>query len=96
MPVTLELAGAGDGCAAPRRLRAMPAMFDTKGLTVEQHFATSVDGTQVPYFVIARAGLARDGSHPTLLDAYGGFEISMTPGYSVRPHLVPSKADATS
>jgi prolyl oligopeptidase len=48
---------------------------------VEQHFATSKDGTKVPYFQIARAELALDGSHPTLLYGYGGFEISLTPDY---------------
>ena len=81
-PQTLELASAASGCAAPEALKAMPAMFDADGLVVEQHFATSKDGTKVPFFVIMREGLARDGSHATLLDAYGGFEISMLPGYS--------------
>ena len=49
---------------------------------MEQHFATSKDGTKVPYFVMKREGLAADGGNPTLLDAYGGFEISMLPYYS--------------
>mmetsp|Transcript_28977 Transcript_28977/g.86509 ORF Transcript_28977/g.86509 Transcript_28977/m.86509 type:complete len:731 (+) Transcript_28977:258-2450(+) len=57
-------------------------LFDAAGLTVEQHFATSKDGTKVPYFVQRRADCPLDGSTPTLLDAYGGFEISMTPHYS--------------
>ncbi|MDQ3401941.1 MAG: prolyl oligopeptidase family serine peptidase [Actinomycetota bacterium] len=59
-------------------LKQAPTFFDTDGLTVEQHFATSDDGTQVPYFVVS--GPRTDG--PTLLYGYGGFEVSLTPGYS--------------
>ncbi|MGQ0838709.1 prolyl oligopeptidase family serine peptidase [Actinokineospora sp.] len=59
-------------------LRQAPAFFDAEGLTVEQHFATSDDGTRVPYFVVAKPNV--DG--PTLLYGYGGFEVSLTPGYS--------------
>jgi prolyl oligopeptidase len=62
-------------------LKQSPAYFDAKGLVVEQHFATSADGTKVPYFQISRDNLALDGSHPTLLYGYGGFEISLTPEY---------------
>jgi len=57
-------------------------MFDADGLIVEQRFATSKDGTEIPYFVMRRKDVVMDGSNPVLLDAYGGFEISMTPGYS--------------
>ena len=63
-------------------LKANPAKYDSEGLTVDQHFATSADGTKIPYFVIRRADIELDGSNPTLVDAYGGFEISMTPSYS--------------
>jgi prolyl oligopeptidase len=45
-------------------------------------FYRSKDGTRVPIFVTARKGLARDGSHPTLLYAYGGFDANITPFYS--------------
>jgi prolyl oligopeptidase len=68
--------------AAPEKLKEQPAFFDASGLEVSQHFATSKDGTRVPYFQVAAKGMALDGSHPTLLYGYGGFEISMTPGYS--------------
>lgn len=51
------------------------------GLTTEQFFATSEDGTQVPYFLVRRAALPLDNSTPTLLYGYGGFEISLTPEY---------------
>ncbi|MFC7479372.1 prolyl oligopeptidase family serine peptidase [Luedemannella flava] len=47
-------------------------------MTVAQHFATSADGTRVPYFVVDSG----PGPAPTLLTAYGGFEISLTPHYS--------------
>ncbi|MEU3609485.1 prolyl oligopeptidase family serine peptidase [Streptomyces sp. NPDC035033] len=63
-------------------LRQAPARFDTTGLAVEQAFATSDDGTRVPYFVIGpdRSGGAAPG--PTLLYGYGGFEVSLTPSYA--------------
>jgi prolyl oligopeptidase len=63
-------------------LKHLPAFFDAKGLNVQQFHATSKDGTQVPYFVVARDNLALNGSHPTLLYGYGGFEVSLQPGYS--------------
>jgi prolyl oligopeptidase len=64
-----------------REVRRLPAMYDAAGLAVEQHEAVSKDGTRVPYFVVSREGLARDGNNPTLLYAYGGFEVSMLPSY---------------
>ena len=57
----------------------LPAFFDTAGLTVSQQFATSDDGTKVPYFIVRKEG-AEPG--PTLLYGYGGFEVSLRPGYS--------------
>merc|ERR1719174_200617 len=82
VPDTLELANPSDGCTSTEKLKSKPAMFDASGLCVEQHFVPSLDGTKIPYFVIRRAELPLDGSTPTLLDAYGGFEISELPGYS--------------
>jgi prolyl oligopeptidase len=82
IPDTLELASPADGCMSTEKLKAKPAMFDASGLCVEQHFVQSLDGTQIPYFVIRRTAIPFDGSTPTLLDAYGGFEISETPYYS--------------
>ncbi|WP_206488940.1 prolyl oligopeptidase family protein [Rhodococcus sp. KRD162] len=75
-PATLLL---GNADAEPEILKQAPAFFDTEGLAVEQFFARSDDGTQIPYFVVRRTD-AEPG--PTLLYGYGGFEISMTPGYS--------------
>lgn len=59
-------------------------------LVVEQVSYPSADGTDVPMFLVHREGLARDGSHPTVLYGYGGFDISMTPAFLAawRPWLV--------
>jgi prolyl oligopeptidase len=64
-----------------REVRRMPAMFDAENLVVEQHETASRDGTRVPYFVVRHRDTRMDGTNPTLLYAYGGFEISMTPTY---------------
>ena len=68
--------------AAPTQVKALPAKFDATGLVVEQFEATSRDGTKVPYFIVHRRDAKRDGSTPTIMTAYGGFEASMTPSYS--------------
>ncbi|GAB3512314.1 prolyl oligopeptidase family serine peptidase [Pseudoxanthomonas daejeonensis] len=81
-PTTLLLADASAPATPPQALKAMPAFFDASRDVVEQHFATSKDGTQVPYFLVRPKDLELDGTNPTLLYGYGGFEISMTPGYS--------------
>jgi len=60
-----------------------PARFNASADTVDQLEATSKDGTKVPYFVVHRKDLKYDGTNPTLLNAYGGFEVSETPSYSV-------------
>ena len=62
-------------------LKSLPAKFDTEGLVVEQAFATSADGTKIPYFVVHREDIPVDGSTPTLLYGYGGFQVSMRPSY---------------
>ena len=66
----------------PETIKQLPAFFDAANLETSQHFATSKDGTRVPYFMVSAKGIKHDGSNPTLLYGYGGFEISMTPGYS--------------
>jgi len=78
-PTTLSLVSIGQ---KPEILKSMPAFFATVGKIIEQNFAASVDGTRIPYFVVRDKDLALDGSHPTLLYGYGGFEISLTPTYS--------------
>ena len=82
VPDTLEMGTAEDCCAVTERVKSKPHMFDSSGMCVTQNFATSDDGTRVPYFVIGKRDLALDSSNPVLLDAYGGFEVSMLPGYS--------------
>ena len=63
-------------------LKSLPSKFDAEGLVVHQKEATSKDGTKVPYFVVHREGITLDGTTPTLLYGYGGFEVSMRPSYS--------------
>lgn len=74
---------ASDSSASPLELlKSTPEFFDTKGLKVEQHFVPSIhDGTSIPYFQVSREGLELNGMNKTLLYGYGGFEISLTPGY---------------
>jgi prolyl oligopeptidase len=62
----------------PEVVKEAPAFFDTAGLTVRQFFATSADGTRVPYFVV---GNPDTGAGPALLTAYGGFGLARTPSY---------------
>lgn len=78
-PTTLAFGVIG---SAPKPLKSLPAFFDALGLTISQHFATSEDGTRVPYFLVAPENMKLDGNNPTLLYGYGGFEISMQPGYN--------------
>src|SRR5207237_4109437 len=56
--------------------------FDSSNLVAEQREATSTDGTRIPYFLVHRKDIKLDGNNPTLLYAYGGFEVSQTPTYS--------------
>lgn len=63
-------------------VKRSPDRFDATGLEVTQHFATSADGTKVPYFQVAPENLVLDGKNPVLMDGYGGFQHSMTPGYA--------------
>ena len=64
------------------QLKSLPARFRADGLQVSQHTVRSTDGETVPYFVIHRKGLKPNGSTPTILYGYGGFEISLKPSYS--------------
>lgn len=79
-PNSLWLADASTG--AVEQVRSLPDRFDTEGLVVEQFEARSADGTMIPYFVVHREDMPMDGSNPTLLYGYGGFQNSLLPGYS--------------
>jgi prolyl oligopeptidase len=63
-------------------IKSLPAFFKADGLEVQQFEAKSKDGTRVPYFQVSRKRLALDGKNITLLNGYGGFEISMLPNYN--------------
>lgn len=78
-PTTLSIGTIGK---APEELKRLPHFFDSVGMQISQHFATSIDGTKVPYFMVAKKDLNLDGKNPTLLYGYGGFEISLQPNYS--------------
>lgn len=79
-PTTLFLAEPGNG--RREKLKSLPAFFDAKGLEVRQYEAASRDGTHIPYFVVMREDAKLDGTQPTILYGYGGFEVAMTPSYS--------------
>lgn len=79
-PSTLLVQDLDDGDAT--QLAKLPDLYNADGLEVSQHMATSKDGTKIPYFQVSKTGIALDGSNPTLLYGYGGFEVSLRPGYS--------------
>jgi prolyl oligopeptidase len=62
--------------------RAPTVAFDPSPYETRQVFYNSKDGTRVPMFITAKKGIKLDGTNPTLLYAYGGFNISMTPSFS--------------
>lgn len=64
------------------KIKGMKQQFNADKFETKQYFATSQDGTQVPYFVVMAKDLKRDGNNPTLLYGYGGFEVSLRPSYS--------------
>lgn len=64
------------------KLKGNKSHFDADKFVTQQKFATSKDGTKVPYFIVHKKDIKLDGSNPTLLYAYGGFEVSMQPYYS--------------
>ncbi len=63
--------------------RQAEVAFDPSRYEVKQVFATSRDGTKVPLFITARKDLKLDGNHPVLLYGYGGFNIPLTPSFSI-------------
>ncbi|WP_229784530.1 prolyl oligopeptidase family serine peptidase [Deinococcus radiotolerans] len=76
-PYRVQLPG-----GTPEPLAAEALTFNPEDFEVTQDFAVSRDGTRVPLFIVARRGLPRTGTHPTLLYGYGGFNISLTPAFN--------------
>jgi prolyl oligopeptidase len=79
-PSGVVLGNAADASLKPGKTQK--ALFDGSNDVVEQFDATSKDGTKVPYFVVHPHDIKMDGHTPTLLTAYGGFQISNTPRYN--------------
>jgi prolyl oligopeptidase len=77
-PGTLVMATGGH----TEKVKSLPAFFDATGIEVVQHEATSKDGTRIPYFLVTPKGYKPDGTAPTLLHGYGGFENPLTPSYN--------------
>lgn len=78
-PNALWLADAASGEA--EQVKALPARFDAGKDKVEQFWATSSDGTRIPYFVVMPKAAKLDGSTPTLMYGYGGFQVAKPPIY---------------
>jgi prolyl oligopeptidase len=78
-PNALWLADAASGQA--RQVKALPARFDASKDKVEQYWATSSDGTKIPYFVVMPKAAKLDGSTPTIMYGYGGFQVAKPPIY---------------
>nr|WP_260927991.1 prolyl oligopeptidase family serine peptidase [Novosphingobium sp. 9] len=76
LPPTLY---AVDATGTPTAVQSLPAKFDASQFTMSQHFATSKDGTKVPYFLAIKKGVT--GPVPALIHAYGGFRLPQTPTY---------------
>jgi prolyl oligopeptidase len=79
-PPSLLLGDAATGTLKEAKTR--PPQFDASADLVEQLYAVSKDGTKVPYFVVRRKDIRYDGNNPTILTAYGGFQVPMTPNYA--------------
>ncbi|HPW56110.1 MAG TPA: prolyl oligopeptidase family serine peptidase [Thermoanaerobaculaceae bacterium] len=77
-PPSLYLSVAGK----VEKVKTLPLQFAADGVRVEQHEATSKDGTKIPYFLVLPKGFVADGARPTLLYGYGGFENSVLPGHN--------------
>ena len=77
-PPSLSIVAPGK---APELLKQAPPRFNSTGLTVTQHDALAEDGVRIPYFQVGPKDLSNDGSAPTILYGYGGFMVSLLPGY---------------
>ena len=64
------------------KVKALKSWFPTENYMVQQFEVASKDGTMIPYFVVSKKNIKYNGKNPTLINAYGGFEVPMLPGYS--------------
>lgn len=67
--------------SVPVPIKAAPSHFNSNDMVVNQFEAVSTDGEKIPYFIMHHKDIKPDSSNPTLLYAYGGFEVSMNPHY---------------
>lgn len=81
-PSSNYLGNAGDSKNHFELLKKSPERFNAQGMHTERFEAISKDGTKIPYFVVSKESLKKDGVNPTLLYGYGGFEASMQPSYN--------------
>ena len=68
-----------------KKLASLPDFYDASDVVVEQRFATSKDGTQVPYFLMAQKSVLEKGNAPTIQYGYGGFQAAILPTYYEEP-----------
>ncbi|MBY0413455.1 MAG: prolyl oligopeptidase family serine peptidase, partial [Bdellovibrionales bacterium] len=80
-PQSAYFGNASDTNKKLEKIKTSPHRFDNKDFITEQKFAKSKDGTMVPYFIIRNKNIEYNGKNPTLLYGYGGFEVSLLPGY---------------
>lgn len=74
-----------DAKGKSRKLSNLPDFYDASDVVVEQRFATSTDGTQVPYFIMAQKSVLEKGNAPTIQYGYGGFKAAILPTYYEDP-----------
>ncbi len=79
-PSTLHFGDAATGQI--KKVKSLPSFFPTENYQVQQFDAVSKDGTKIPYFVVSSKEIKYTGNNPTLLYAYGGFEVPMLPTYN--------------
>lgn len=78
-PTKISLYDVQKNHPAPEILFELKGLFDSKDYHYTRHEVASEDGTMIPYFVVSKKDLKRDGTHPTLLYGYGGFKVSLSP-----------------
>lgn len=80
-PASIYIGDATDTKNRFEKIKQAPERFNAAGLKTERFEAVSADGTKIPYFVVSKKDLKKNGTNPTLLYGYGGFEVSMQPSY---------------